>query len=391
MGGTAQGYTGPPKAAGRSFLRDHKKLFGIENARQNLMVARTNASNGNTRVLYRQIYEDIPVLHSGYLVAINEAGAVYYVSGDYYPDLKLPTTSPSMSSQAVVRYMSGDLEAADPADEFAVVKQPELVIYADKGDAGPGMGSASHNLSFHLAYVAKAERRNPLRAYKYVIDAQTGEVLFKTSLIEDIGKYGPASIGGMAATGRGGAAVERNMAAGGAMVNGSGEVYKTNPLHENSPSEVTLHRLHDLSPRELYGYEVDINDKYGDDATSSSGTFDYSPSSHYFDQVMVYYHSDEFMGWLVGSLGWNDNIGEVDAETRSTLCYACTYPAQENAYYSDGSGYIYRNPTREASVMAHEQMHIVSEPFHDLNTGFTGDALDEAGRRLLEDEADDGA
>ncbi len=365
LGGTAKGYGGPPEAAGRVFLQDHKKLFGIENARQGLAVARKNASKGNTRVLYRQVYEGVPVLNSGYLVAINQAGAVYYVSGDYYPDLQVSSTQPSLQSQDVVSRMRADLGGGAG---FKVVQEPVLSIY---------VGEAGDRLTYHLAYEAKAERRSPLEAYKYIIDAQSGEVLFKTSLIEDIGEHGPAPIGRAAATGRDGAAIERNTPAGSAMVNGSGEVYKTNPLHESSPSEVTLHRLRDRSPRELYGYDVDINDRYGDDATSSSGTFDYSPSSHYFDQVMVYYHSDEFMAWLVGSIGWSDNIGEVDAETRSTLCYACTYPSQRNAFYSDGSSSAFRNPTREASVMAHEQMHIVSEPYHDLNTGFWGDALDE--------------
>jgi Zn-dependent metalloprotease len=384
MSGTARGYGGPPEQAGRTFLSDHRNLFGIENARKGLRIARQNASqNGGAQVLYQQVYRGVPVLASGYLVAVNESGEVYYVSGDYYPDLKLETTSPSVSAQAVVRHMRGDLDTAGPTGAFTVLEQPELVVYVEEGaagDAGADAGSAAGRLSYHLAYVAEAQRRSPLAAFKYVIDAQSGAVLYKTSLVEDAGRHGPGLSSERAATGEGDGRAELRAMGSAAIVNGSGEVYKTNPLH-GSPVTETLHRLRDRSPRELYGYEIDVNDRFGSDVTSSSGEFDYSPSNFRFDQVMVYYHSNDFEAWLVGDLGWNDDTGEVDAETRSAACYACTVPSQENAFYSDGSGSAFRNPTREASVMAHEQMHIVSEKFNDLESNdpndTTQDALDE--------------
>ncbi len=383
MSGTAAGYSGPPEQAGRAFLEDHAQLFGIENAQTNLRVARQNASqSGSAQVLYQQVYRGVPVLASGYLVAVNEAGEVYYVSGDYYPDVKLPSVAPQVSAQAVVRHMRDDLDAAGPSSEFEVLEQPELVVYVDKGNAGtgPDAGSAGESLSYHLAYVAEAERRSPLEAYKYVIDAQSGTVLYKTSLVEDAG-HAHGFGGETPATDAGDARPRRNAAGNAALVNASGEVYRTNPLH-GSPVTVTLTRLRDLSPRDLYGYEVDVNDRFGNAALSPSGEFDYSPSDFRFDQVMVYHHSNDFEAWLVGDLGWSDDTGEVNAETRSDQCYACTIPSQEDAFYSDGTGYPnvipgFENPTHEASIMAHEQMHIVSEKYDDLNHNGDGDALDE--------------
>ena len=162
------------------------------------------------------------------------------------------------------------------------------------------------------------------------------------------------------------------------MISGTGDVYRTNPLH-GSPTSVTLHRLRDVSPRELYGFDVDINDRFGNDATSSSGSFHYSPSDHRFDQVMSYYHSDEFEAWLVGDLGMSSTCldGEVDVETRSNQCYACMEPSNQNAYFSDGSGYTLKNPTRERSIVAHEYMHAVSHQYNTLDQSFNAEALNE--------------
>lgn len=351
MGGEARGYSGPPAEAGRAFLRDHKKLFGIESARRGLEVARQNASSGSARVLYRQVYQGVPVLNSGYLIAVDEAGDVYYVSGDYYPNLEVPTTSASISAQAVVRQMRFDLGSGTG---FEVLQEPRLSIYVEEK-------RADSTLSYHLAYEAEAKQREPLKAFRYLIDARSGNVLDKTSLILHAVEHGPART-------RGAVAREGRSTSGGgnAMVNGSGEAYTTNAEAQNNPTTVTLNRLRNLSPRRLDGDNVVIQDENGDNATSSSGEFDYSTSNHYFDQVMVYYHSDEFEEWLWGQGLGASRVGKVTAETRSIDGYAFTIPSQRLAFYSDGSNNPRENPTREGSVMAHEQMHIVSETYDDL-------------------------
>ncbi len=295
MGGTARGYSGPPEQVGRAFLHDHRALFGIENAQQNLEVARSNASRGNSRVLYRQVYQGLPVLYSGYLVAVNEAGAVYYVSGDYYPDLEVLDVSPSVSPASAVSQIRSDLGGAA---SFKVLQEPVLSIYVD--DEG-------EDLSYHLAYEARAERRDPLEAYKYVIDAQSGEILQKISLVTDVVHGGiRAGDGDDAATANGPTASTASA------VNGSGEVYLTNPLH-GSPTSVTLNRLtanwwdnFDEGER-LHGENIVVTNAEAPEAFSSNHEFDYSPSNTHFDEVMAYYHSDAFEGWLIGSLGMASN------------------------------------------------------------------------------------
>jgi Zn-dependent metalloprotease len=94
---------------------------------------------------------------------------------------------------------------------------------------------------------------------------------------------------------------------------------------------------------------------------------------------MSYYHSDEFEAWLVGDLGMSSTRldGEVDVETRSNQCYACMDPSNQNAYFSDGSGYTLKNPTRERSIVAHEYMHAVSHQYNTLDQSFNAEALNE--------------
>jgi Zn-dependent metalloprotease len=273
--GRARGYSGPPEQAGRAFLDDHKKLFGIENARQNLDVAETiQSEKGSSRVQYRQVYHGIPVLNSGYLVAFDREGAVHYVSGDYYPDLQVDT-SPKLQPGDAIGTMRSDLGGGS---SFELRQEPVLSIFVD--DSG-------EELTAHLAYEARAERRDPLEAYKYVVDAHSGEILQKISLIETID---PSARDRSERPER---ARTNEVPTLGASTTGSGDAYRTNPLH-GSPTSVTLHRLDDVSPKVLEGDNVAVTNEEASEATSSTGDFSYSPSNTHFDEVMTYYHSDEF-------------------------------------------------------------------------------------------------
>jgi Zn-dependent metalloprotease len=216
MNGTARGYAGPPEQAGRAFLKTNKDLFGIEDVRRELKVAKTSRSDdGSSRVQYRQMYRGIPVLNSGYLVALDVAGAVHYVSGDYYPNLQVETT-PRVQPRTVVGTMRSDLGGAS---SFKVRQEPALSIFVD--DSG-------EELITHLAYEARAERRDPLGAYKYVVDAHSGEILQKISLIEDLHRHAEAK----APRSESSQADWVRPNGGFPLISGTGDVYTTNPLRE---------------------------------------------------------------------------------------------------------------------------------------------------------------
>jgi Zn-dependent metalloprotease len=360
MNGTARGYAGPPEKADRAFLKAHKQLFGIENARRELEVARTNRlDDGGSRVQYQQVHRGIPVLNSGYLVALNSAGAVHYVSGDFYPDLQVDT-SPRLQPSDVVETMQSDLGGAP---SFKVRQEPLLSIFVD--DRG-------EELTAHLAYEARAGRRDPLKGYKYVVDAHSGDVLQKISLIETIGRPERPH-----ATNTSERTVRQSRTS---SATGSGDVYLTNPLH-GSPTSVTLHRLNNVSPQVLEGDNIAVTNEEASDAESSTGDFTYSPSNTHFDEVMTYYHSDEFEAWLIGDLGMaTDQLScEVSAETHSSdVNFAATDASTCEIWFNDENNPLgFGNPTRERVIIAHEYMHDVSETYNGLNQDFDAEALDE--------------
>ncbi len=358
LGGTARGYTGPPKQAGRAFLEKHKELFGIENAHRELNVVEANRSgDGNSRVQYRQVYQGIPVLNSGYLAALNAEGVVHYISGDYYPNLQVETT-PRLQAGDVVETIRSDLGGTS---NLNLRQEPLLSIFVDNSGEEP---------SAHLAYEARVERRDPLVVYKYVVDAQSGEILQRISLIETIGRPDNSHM-----EDPGGQIYRRSRTS---SATGSGNVYLTNPLH-GSPTSVTLHRLDNVSPQELEGDNIAVTNEEASDAESSTGDFTYSPSNTHFDEVMTYYHSDEFENWLTNDLGMAaDQLScQVSAETHSSNGYAFTYPGNCEAFFADADADTLGNPARERSIINHEYMHIASETYNGLNQDFEAGALDE--------------
>ena len=363
MNGTARGYTGSPEQASRAFLNDHRAIFGIENIREELQIARSNESkDGRSRVQFQQMYQGLPVINSGYLVARNAEGAIHYVSGDYYPDIQV-NTSPRLRARDVVDITQSDLGGAS---SFSVRQEPVLSVFID---------TSGEELAASLAYETRAERRNPIEAYKYVVDAHSGEVLQKISLVKDT--YG-------------GVEREENpletfaqsllnpFSADMALPSGTGNVYTTNPLH-GSFTSVTLHRLDDVSPRVLEGNNIAVTNEEASEAASSTGNFAYTPSNTHFDEVMTYYHSDEFEAWLIGDLGMEtDRLDcQITAETHSSDFYAATIPTDCQIWYSDGDNISLGNPTRERAILNHEYMHNVSETYNSLSQDFDAGALDE--------------
>jgi len=359
MGGSARGYGGPPEQAAQAFLQAHKTLFGIENARQELEVDRTNQSDdGSSRVQYRQMYRGLPVLNSGYLVAFDDEGAIHYVSGDFYPDLQVDP-SPRLQAGDVVEAMRSDLGGAS---SFSVRQEPVLSVFVD---------NSGEELTAHLAYEARAERRDPLKAYKYVVDAHSGEILQKISLIETIERPERPSEAHSPEP-----SVHRSKTT---PATGTGDVYLTNPLH-GSPASVTLRRLDNVSPQVLEGDNIAVTNAEALDATSSTGDFTYSPSNTHFDEVMVYYHSDEFEDWLITDLGMaTDQLScQVSAQTHSSNAYAGADPPNCLIAYGDENNSLgLGNPTRERSIIDHEYMHVVSETYNSLDQDFEAGALDE--------------
>ena len=322
-------------------------MLGIANVKSDLHLKKTNYSpRGGSRFLFAQKYRGNPVIGSGYLVAVQDDGSIYFISGDYYPDIDV-NTAPEFTSLQILALIQDDL-AGMVLDS---VSGPTLSILAKVDEAGQ---------NYTLVYQSDIRTSIPTTFQRYTIDAKTGLILSKQSLIED--------------------------------VNGNGDVYLTNPLYGN-PTNRILHRLLDLPlPRKLNGYNVIVWNDQDSEAASSTSTFVYGPSNTHFDEVMAYYHSDEFEDWLVGKgLGPNKvakatiYVHNTQVDQNGIPYYAATDPISRIIYLSDGTWYGFSglgDPAREAAVIAHEYMHAVSETYHSLSVTSDPwdqeDAMDEA-------------
>jgi len=307
-------------------------MFGIENVETDVEVTKTNYSKiGGTRLQFTQKYKGIPVLYSGYLVAVDNDGAIYYVSGDYFPDVNVET-KPNISSEQAVNAVRNDLTGK----QIKIIEDPSLHIYISDRD--------KETMTYKLVYKTQAEltERNEVGAWEYIIDAQTSNIIIKNSLVLDI--------------------------------NGTGNVYKTNPIYHNTSSE-TMFRLNDVTPRKLDGSNIIVYNDKASEASSQNGVFDYDPSDTHFDEVMAYYHSDEFEAWLIGLGMEGDRVSKATIYTHNlhtyyyVQMYANTLPVSRTIYLAD-SGTVYngfpewRDPAKESNVITHEYMHIVSYTYN---------------------------
>jgi hypothetical protein len=178
-----------PEAAARDFLQANAGLFGITDMASLRLKRNTEALGGNL-LYFEQTYQGLRVEGRGVGVIMDGEGRVKSVSGPYQKDLNLQL-SPSLDGAAAVAKAQSDLakfkvqwvegvaDVLNPAlDKLAsqlgpmAVPHPQLNIFPTADGA-------------RLAYKFLVFSRNPFGAFKYQIDAATGEILYR----EDIVRY----------------------------------------------------------------------------------------------------------------------------------------------------------------------------------------------------------
>ena len=162
--GGSEGFRrGTPDAVSRAFLAAHGDILGIDPA--TLTVDRQTQGNGHKHVLYRQNYKGIPVEFSAVKVHIDANGSVIGVHSAYEPILSIPTT-PSVASDAAVRAAIADAGGGVLRGAAALAIVP---LEADGKN--------------HLTWKLRIDSPNG-GAWRYYVDAVTGQVLFRFSVRE---------------------------------------------------------------------------------------------------------------------------------------------------------------------------------------------------------------
>ncbi|NLA22758.1 MAG: hypothetical protein GX870_06935, partial [Candidatus Marinimicrobia bacterium] len=102
---------------------------------------------------FSQVVNGISVIGSGYNVAVTNDGSIYFVSGDYYPDVNIDT-KPSFSSNSIIELIKKDLDTI----QNLKIDNPELFIFPE------GLNS---EIKFRIVYVTTVRADKPLTALKY--------------------------------------------------------------------------------------------------------------------------------------------------------------------------------------------------------------------------------
>jgi|CXWL01.1.fsa_nt_gi Zn-dependent metalloprotease len=147
---------GTAASVSRRFLEEQRSFLGVDPAA--LQISRQTQGEGQRHVLYRQTYRGLPVEFASVKVHMADDGSVIGLNSTYEPNLVMGAT-PAVDGAAAAR-------AAESDSAGKAYGAPELVILpvASTGRA-------------HLAWKVKV--RAPQAAWRYYVDAMTGQVLFR--------------------------------------------------------------------------------------------------------------------------------------------------------------------------------------------------------------------
>jgi hypothetical protein len=139
--------------------------------------------------------------------------------------------------------------------------------------------------------------------------------------------------------------------------------------------------LRDINPRKLQSSNLRVYNDDASDASSPTAYFVYDSTNTHFAEVMAYFHLDTFEEWMIDEMGMSST--QVDTIVRcnvhSTLHHAQTSKFLKIIYLGDEEIVDGLNPAyNDASVIAHEYMHIISAYHDDMTNGDEQKAMDEA-------------
>ncbi len=364
VGKTNHSFGSTPKSAANRFISKHTHLLGLEGEHHSLEFVESFPSNyDGERVTYQHYFKDIPVLNSGYVFSVTSDGHINYINGEVYPAISLNIT-PALTKNTVLSIITAEVRTTS----YILKEQPELSVL---------VLSNSEDYDASLVYNSKVYLDDRSEAWEFIIDANDGTVIEKRSLINSlvsnresphIKQSNDAEIHNIPIP------KSKNIS-----TTGTGKVYKISPNFEANPTTQNLNRLDNLSPQKLIGEHVWVMYYPGAEVTSSTGDFIYTDADHEFDEVMSYYHADEFENWIIGKGLSSTEIPQAVITTRFNQGYAFTISGLGEIYFEDeDNAQGLNNPTREGAVIAHEYMHVISEHFNTLDANETTDAMDEA-------------
>jgi len=328
MGLTKKKYAGNAQQAAHTFLAEHRELFGVGDLKQ-LKYVKTQTYRGVRHVTFQQTVKGVPVYEAEYKVHLRGNGQVDMANGTFYPNIEV-STSPAISKSGAVTSARSDLELPAGTNLKTTSK---LVIYRQQDQ-------------FHLAWKLTLFSKQPFADWFYMIDAQSGEILYKLNQLTD--------------------------------VTGDGDVYPTHP----GLSSVTNKPLYRLNGNgSLDGVYANIVNDESSEAYSASNSFQYSPSNTHFDEVNLYYHVDDYrQNFIDGIDDGRLNFTKITAHAHASDpnfgdTNAWFSPSSGDLYFGDASSSSFYNDfAKEDKVIQHEYGHAV---IYDVQSGIQSESSEE--------------
>ncbi len=156
-----------------AFLRAYGTLFGVTDSGTQLILAHVRRDNRNElHSTFRQVHKGVPVFSGALKVHQDAARHVFAANGDFHPIDAGLGIIPSFSAEAASRIAARELEPTHPT-----VEKNELVLVDPGWYGDPPTGT-------RLAYYLILTDWTAGVREAFFVDAQTGKVLDRWSLIE---------------------------------------------------------------------------------------------------------------------------------------------------------------------------------------------------------------
>lgn len=315
------------------FFQENQKIFGISDSGNSLSYI-SEKQNRNTRLfIYQQSYQGIPVFKHTYRVRINSHDELISIVGKFDPNIYLDSILTAITYQQAyqeaLNFVGVDLNKVKNL-------QNRLVIYAS-------------NTSYKLSWKVTFEVYTPPGDWLILVDAFTGNILYKENKITGI--------------------------------TGNGKAYTSHPGN-GSPTTKSLYFLN--TSGYLDGTYVKTNNEDAANAYNPSYQFFYSYTNTSFDEVNVYYHITQMQNNFFKAL----DPGFNPIKRQATVHYGTNengaYASQSGSLlFGDGDGISYNDFAKEESVIYHENSHVVIYQASNLSTG-----LQSEGRAMHEGYSD---
>ena len=330
MGELSESLNGNMLDAAQAYILENAKVFNLpSNESGSLMKPiRMEEAAGAHHVAFQMNIDGINVYEAVIQIHISQSDGVIRLAHGSYPTIERITNQIRLSRLESIRAASEHLQAT----RLRGIPKSELMIYPTDEAAG------------RMVYVVQIPSGEPLGDYKIIVDADTGEEIYRNNEM-----------------------VFRTVQT------GRGKVL----MHHPNAGPAAIERLVNLTGKTLEGLYVRVTNNGG--AASNSDTYEHIHdwrTSINFDEVNAYFHVSKIHALFRG-MGFT----RLDRPLKTVVRYGTNY---DNAFYSPwqrmiafGSGSRLNNLAHEESVIYHEYAHAVLDQIVRLTYSGESGAMNE--------------